>query len=358
MLSFIAFKKGCAYMIPDNIRKLRKKNHMSQDELAEKLGVSRQSVSLWENGQTQPTIENIIALAKVFDVSSDEILMGTDAAGNAHAAEPTAVPTTQPTIQPIIQPTVYAPAEPAPQEKKSAPVWPIILVALALLVICAALYYELVLKENGSLWGGTSSAPADISASSTGAAISQGGQSGSGQQGSSGQQGGGTVQKKDIFEECKKFAIENGHLNGDYTIYQQSAGKYGGRDNEYFSVSYWGDSDMVEFCLHCPLSETFSINFYIRMRGGYNGKYEYCTSRYYRDTGKSYRSAYGYIDPAVFSRNYPLSCSEYNGPTDGQDDFMEESRVGICDLIDLIGAFVRTENTGLNFSDFDFVNFG
>ena len=31
-------------MIPDNIRKLRKKNHMSQDELAEKLGVSRQSV--------------------------------------------------------------------------------------------------------------------------------------------------------------------------------------------------------------------------------------------------------------------------------------------------------------------------
>ena len=115
---------------------------------------------------------------------------------------------------------------------------------------------------------------------------------------------------------------------------------------------------MVEFCLHCPLSETFSINFYIRMRGGYNGKYEYCTSRYYRDTGKSYRSAYGYIDPAVFSRNYPLSCSEYNGPTDGQNDFMEESRVGICDLIDLIGAFVRTENTGLNFSDFDFVNFG
>ena len=82
MLSFIAFKKGCAYMIPDNIRKLRKKNHMSQDELAEKLGVSRQSVSLWENGQTQPTIENIIALAKVFDVSSDEILMETDAADN------------------------------------------------------------------------------------------------------------------------------------------------------------------------------------------------------------------------------------------------------------------------------------
>lgn len=348
-------------MIPDNIRKLRKKNHMSQDELAEKLGVSRQSVSLWENGQTQPTIENIIALAKVFNVSSDVILMESDAGDTS--ADASAAPAV-PTIQPIIQPAVYAPAEPAPQEKKSAPVWPIILVALALLLICAALYYELVMKENGSLWGGASSAPADISASSTGAAISQGGQGGSGQQsgsdqqGGSGQQGGGTVQKKDIFEECKKFAIENGHLNGDYSMYQQSAGKYGGRDNEYFSVSYWGDTDKVEFCLHCPLSETFSINFYIRMRGGYNGKYEYCTSKYYRDTGKSYRSAYGYIDPAVFSRNYPLNCSEYNGPTDGQDDFMEESRVGICDLIDLIGVFVRTENTGLSFSDFEFVNFG
>lgn len=344
-------------MIPDNIRNLRKRNHMSQDELAEKLGVSRQSVSLWENGQTQPTIENIIALAKVFNVSSDEILMGTDAAGSAHAAEPTAVPTIQPIIQPTVQPPVDPAPRPAPQEKKSAPVWPIILVALVLLLICAALYYELVLKVEESSADDTSALRGE-SAVSEDVGVSQGGQSGSGQQGGSDQQGGGTVQKKDIFEACKKFAIENGHLNGDYSMYQQPSNKYGGQDNEYFSVSYWGDSDMVEFCLHCPLSDTFSINFYIRMRGGYNGKYEYCTSRYYRDTGKSYRSAYGYIDPAVFSRNYPLSCSEYTGPTDGQDDFMEESRVGICDLIDLIKNFVASENTGLNFSNFGFVNFG
>ena len=52
-------------MLSDNIREYRKKANMSQDELAEKLGVSRQSISLWETGQTQPTIENIIALAKV-----------------------------------------------------------------------------------------------------------------------------------------------------------------------------------------------------------------------------------------------------------------------------------------------------
>ena len=39
-------------MLSDNIRNFRKKNNMSQDELAEKLNVSRQSVSLWETGQT------------------------------------------------------------------------------------------------------------------------------------------------------------------------------------------------------------------------------------------------------------------------------------------------------------------
>ncbi len=45
-------------MLAENIRKYRKDKNLSQDELAEKLGVSRQSISLWENGQTQPTIEN------------------------------------------------------------------------------------------------------------------------------------------------------------------------------------------------------------------------------------------------------------------------------------------------------------
>ena len=51
-------------MLSDNIRNYRKENKLSQDELAEKLGVSRQSISLWENGQTQPTVDNIIALAR------------------------------------------------------------------------------------------------------------------------------------------------------------------------------------------------------------------------------------------------------------------------------------------------------
>ena len=114
---------------------------------------------------------------------------------------------------------------------------------------------------------------------------------------------------------------------------------------------------MVEFCLHCPLSETYSHNFYLRMRGGYNKKYEYLSSKYYRDTGESLRSATGYIDPAVFSDSYPISCDKYEGSFDGQNEFMEESRVGICDLIRCLKEFVKVENMECDFSDFEFENF-
>lgn len=114
---------------------------------------------------------------------------------------------------------------------------------------------------------------------------------------------------------------------------------------------------MVEFCLHCPLSETYSHNFYLRMRGGYNKKYEYLSSKYFRDTGESLRSATGYIDPAVFSDSYPISCDKYEGSSDGQDEFMEESRVGMCDLIYCLKEFVKVEKMKCDFSDFDFVNF-
>ena len=61
-------------MLSDNIRKYRKASNMSQDELAEKLEVTRQSVSLWETGQTQPSLDNIIALANLFAVSTDALL--------------------------------------------------------------------------------------------------------------------------------------------------------------------------------------------------------------------------------------------------------------------------------------------
>ena len=50
------------------ILELRTKKGMSQDELAEKVFVSRQAVSRWENGETVPNTETLKLLSKVFDV--------------------------------------------------------------------------------------------------------------------------------------------------------------------------------------------------------------------------------------------------------------------------------------------------
>lgn len=58
----------------DKIIELRKKNGMSQEELAEKINVSRQSVSKWEGAQSIPDLDKILALSKIFGVSTDYLL--------------------------------------------------------------------------------------------------------------------------------------------------------------------------------------------------------------------------------------------------------------------------------------------
>lgn len=60
--------------ISEKIQILRRDRKWSQDELAEKLEVSRQSVSKWESGKALPDSEKILALAKLFDVSTDFLL--------------------------------------------------------------------------------------------------------------------------------------------------------------------------------------------------------------------------------------------------------------------------------------------
>lgn len=58
----------------DIILELRTKNGLSQDELAEKIYVTRQAVSRWENGETTPNIETLKLLSKLFDVSINTLL--------------------------------------------------------------------------------------------------------------------------------------------------------------------------------------------------------------------------------------------------------------------------------------------
>lgn len=61
--------------LAEKIFTLRKEKHFSQEQLAEKINVSRQSISKWESGQALPEIEKIIELSKIFQVTTDYLLL-------------------------------------------------------------------------------------------------------------------------------------------------------------------------------------------------------------------------------------------------------------------------------------------
>lgn len=61
-------------MLGIRINELRKGRGWSQVELANRLGISKQTVSNWENDNIQPSIEMLVRLAKLFDVTTDYLL--------------------------------------------------------------------------------------------------------------------------------------------------------------------------------------------------------------------------------------------------------------------------------------------
>lgn len=61
-------------MISVNLQHLRKLNGFSQEEVAEKIGVSRQAVAKWESGETVPDLTNSIALAELYHVMLDDLV--------------------------------------------------------------------------------------------------------------------------------------------------------------------------------------------------------------------------------------------------------------------------------------------
>ncbi|OUQ23168.1 transcriptional regulator [Flavonifractor sp. An135] len=62
--------------LADRIQHLRKAKGISQEELADQIGVSRQAVSKWESGQSSPDLEKVILLSEFFDVATDYLLKG------------------------------------------------------------------------------------------------------------------------------------------------------------------------------------------------------------------------------------------------------------------------------------------
>ena len=73
--------------LSEKILKLRKQNGLSQEELASKLNVSRQAVSRWELGSTQPDAPNLLKLSDLFGVSIDWLLREGDMAEETQQAQ-------------------------------------------------------------------------------------------------------------------------------------------------------------------------------------------------------------------------------------------------------------------------------
>ena len=363
---------------------------MSQEELAEKLNVTRQSVSLWESGQTQPSLDNIIALSKIFSVSTDDLLT------SRSADEPDGK-----------SPDQYGAAADtfdgngngrnggrAPKKKKLLLICLICAVAAAaaaaLIILLSApknpsdsgrasgsggSFAQPTFAENTSepdSDGGASPGSAVDAANGSGNSAGSSGntqtQSGAGdktQSGAGGNSGGSqgdssSEQKndtKDLYGYLKNFVIQNGKTKGDMASYSKSADNYGGYASDDFDLWYWGDTDTVEFCLHTVIDDTYSINVYIRVPKTYTGQYVYISSYYYRATGDAVYEAKGSIDAAEFTSNYPLKCTSYTGPSEDQDWFMELSRQGVCEALKLLKNFTKTEHLDYSFADFGFRKF-
>lgn len=61
--------------LADKLFELRKEKGWSQEKLAEQINVSRQSISKWESGQALPELEKIVELSKIFQVTTDYLLL-------------------------------------------------------------------------------------------------------------------------------------------------------------------------------------------------------------------------------------------------------------------------------------------
>ena len=65
----------------ERICRLRNERNMSQGDLADALGVSRQSISKWETNGSVPDLDKLVKLSELFDISLDELIAGKEKAG-------------------------------------------------------------------------------------------------------------------------------------------------------------------------------------------------------------------------------------------------------------------------------------
>lgn len=71
----------------ENLQRIRKEKHLSQEELAEMLGVSRQAVSKWEQGTGYPEADKLLILSRELNISLDSLMAAEIACGKADASD-------------------------------------------------------------------------------------------------------------------------------------------------------------------------------------------------------------------------------------------------------------------------------
>jgi len=99
--------------IANRLVQLRKANNLSQEELAAKLGISRQAVSKWERAEASPDTDNLIGLSKIYNVSLDELLHSDEQYDYDYAVEEASdVPSEKPKEE------IYISNEPIPEKKE------------------------------------------------------------------------------------------------------------------------------------------------------------------------------------------------------------------------------------------------
>ena len=118
----------------EKLQKLRKARHLTQEELATQIGVSRQSLSKWESDGAQPDTANIITLADLFGVSTDYLLREAEAASPAAPVKEAPIP--EPSVSQPIAPIVQVMPS---QQKKNTP--PTILVIGSVLLVLGILVW-------------------------------------------------------------------------------------------------------------------------------------------------------------------------------------------------------------------------
>ena len=166
--------------ISDKIQNLRKENGLSQEAFAEKLGVSRQSVSKWESGAATPDIDKIVSISEIFGVSTDYLLKNDNPeippAADVYSSDiddtmeiklPVDIPEYIPDEEPYAEeyPPVFAPVEEAKTEKDKlreraakSPILKIIawglVICIMIATLCIPLFWGQIKETWWSLNGG------------------------------------------------------------------------------------------------------------------------------------------------------------------------------------------------------------